>query len=55
MNDYGKLANTGAGAVSVFGATAGQLWLVVIALGLVAVGAVAVRSSWRRNKPAGQA
>ncbi|MFE9099912.1 hypothetical protein [Actinomadura geliboluensis] len=52
--DYGKtLPMTGAG-ITLGGIFIGQLWLVVAAIVLVALGAVVIRLSFRRGKNAGQ-
>lgn len=51
--DYGTktLPMTGAG-VTAFGIYFGQLWLVALALGLVAVGAILLKIGFRRGKRA---
>ncbi|WP_165968913.1 hypothetical protein [Actinomadura sp. KC06] len=50
--DYGKtLPVTGAG-VSAFGIYIGQLWLIAVAVGLVAAGAVLMKLTFRRGKKA---
>lgn len=50
--DYGKtLPMTGAG-VTAFGIYIGQLWLIAAALGLVAVGAILIKLTFRRGKKA---
>ena len=52
MGDYeAKLPLTGAG-LTLFGVVIDQLWLVALAVGLVAVGAIAVRLSFRRGRHA---
>ncbi|MGV2384205.1 MAG UNVERIFIED_CONTAM: hypothetical protein LOD86_02880 [Thermobifida fusca] len=52
--DYGKtLPMTGAG-ITLGGIFIGQLWLVVTAVALVAVGALIIRLSFRRGKDASQ-
>ncbi|MEU9021508.1 hypothetical protein [Actinomadura sp. NPDC048394] len=48
--DYGKtLPFTGLG-IPVFGVVLGETWLAAIAVGLVLIGAIAVRLTWRRDK-----
>lgn len=55
MIEYGKtLPMTGAG-VSLFGLYFGQLWLVVVAVTLVTVGALLLRFGFRRGKNADRA
>lgn len=50
--DYGKtLPVTGAG-VTAFGVYIGQLWLVALAVGLVAIGAILLKVRFRRGKKA---
>lgn len=52
--DYGKtLPMTGAG-ITLGGIFIGQLWLVIAAVALVAVGAVIIRLTFRRGRDAGQ-
>ncbi|MFJ8345069.1 hypothetical protein ACIQ9J_01570 [Streptomyces sp. NPDC094153] len=54
MSDHGKLAQTGAGAL-VIGTTIITGWYILaIALGLVAIGAICIRFGFRRGKNAGQ-
>ncbi|MFD4968932.1 hypothetical protein [Streptomyces sp. NPDC058424] len=54
MSDHGKLASTGAGAL-VIGTTVITGWyLLAIAAGLVAIGALCIRFGFRRGKNAGQ-
>lgn len=50
--DYGKtLPMTGAG-VTAFGIYIGQLWLIALAIGLVAGGALLMKFGFRRGKNA---
>jgi hypothetical protein len=50
----GALAATGAGALTIGGITFESFGLVVASLALVALGAIAVRIGFRRNKGVGQ-
>lgn len=50
--NYGKLAYTGMGTVSIAGVTFDQWTLLGVAAGLVVIGAVLVRHAWRRGKKA---
>lgn len=56
MSDNAQLAKTGsaAGAIVVGGAVITGWYLLAIAVGIVAVGALAVRFGFRRGKGAGQ-
>lgn len=56
MSDNAQLARTGsaAGAIVIGGAVITGWWLLAIALGLVAVGALVVRFGFRRGKSAAQ-
>lgn len=49
-NGRGALAATGAGTITIGGIAFDQLWLLAAAAVLVAVGAIAIRFGWRRNK-----
>lgn len=49
MGDYGKLPFTGAG-ITIGSVFIDQFWLAGIAVGLVVIGAVAVRLGFRRGK-----
>lgn len=48
--NYGKLAYTGMGALTVGGVALNQYALLGIATGLVITGALLVRFAWRRGK-----
>ena len=50
MNDYGKLAYTGAGTLTIGGVVLNQWGLLGIAVGTIVVGALLVRYAWRRGK-----
>jgi hypothetical protein len=55
MSDHNQLARTGTGAALVIGGTAiTGFWLLAVAFGLVAVGAIAIRFGFRRGRSAGQ-
>lgn len=56
MSDNAQLARTGtaAGAIVVGGAVITGWWLLAIAVGVVAIGALCVRFGFRRGKGAGQ-
>lgn len=47
--NYGSLANTGAG-LTIGGLVLNQTWLVAVAVGLVLVGALLIRLTFRRGK-----
>lgn len=49
MGDYGKLPVTGAVTMTVLGVTMGVPTMVAIGAGLVVVGIVLLRVSWRRG------
>jgi hypothetical protein len=49
MGSYGSLASTGF-AVTLAGFTLGPIALVGAAIALVAIGALALRLGWRRNR-----
>ncbi|WP_267595710.1 hypothetical protein [Carbonactinospora thermoautotrophica] len=51
---YEKLPLTGAG-ITVGGVFFEQVWLLVAAAGLIAMGALMIRLGWRRNKGISQA
>jgi len=53
FSNRGTLAATGAGTVTIGGIAFGQLWLLGLAVGIVALGAVLARVAWRRGKSAG--
>lgn len=55
MDDYGKALPFTGGGVALFGVFIDQMWLAIIATGLVVVGAVAIRVGFRRGKKASQA
>lgn len=48
---HARLPMTGAAGVTVAGIYFGQIALLGVAVGLVVVGAVALRLGWRRGKP----
>jgi hypothetical protein len=50
MNGYAKLAETGAASIVIADLVLGQAALIAIAVGLVALGVVAVRFGFRRHK-----
>jgi hypothetical protein len=56
VSDNSQLAHTGtvAGAIVVGGAVITGWWLLAIAVGLVAVGALVIRLGFRRHKAAGE-
>lgn len=56
MSDNAQLARTGsaAGAIVIAGAVITGWWLLAVAVGLVAAGALAVRFGFRRGKSAAQ-
>lgn len=55
MSDNAQLARTGTlGAVAIGGAVVTGWWLLAVAVGVVALGAVAIRLGFRRGKNAGQ-
>jgi hypothetical protein len=49
VGSYGSLASTGF-AVTLAGFTMGPLAMVGAAIALIAIGAIALRLGWRRNK-----
>jgi hypothetical protein len=51
---HAALAATGVGTITVGGIAFGQLWILGLAVGIVAIGAVLVRVAWRRNKAINQ-
>jgi hypothetical protein len=55
VTSYGKTLPFTGGAISLFGIMIDQLWLAVAAIGLVAIGAVAIRLTFRRGKNASDA
>lgn len=48
--NYGKLAYTGMGTLTIGGLVINQWGLLGIAAGLVVAGAIAIRYGWRRGK-----
>lgn len=48
-----QLAATGVGGVTVGGVFFQELWLLLAAVGFVALGATMVRLAWRRDKSVG--
>lgn len=53
MGEYGRTLPFTGGTIAIGGILIDQLWLVGAAIGLVAVGAVAIRLSFRRRKRVG--
>lgn len=51
--NYGKLAYTGMGTLTIGGVVLNQWALLGIAVGLVAAGALLIRFGWRRGKNVG--
>lgn len=51
MSDYGRLAYTGLGTISIFGVVINQMWIGALALVLVLAGVAAIRFGWRRGRP----
>lgn len=49
MNQYGTLPVTGA-SLTLGGVMLDQVWLLGFGMGIVVLGAVAIRTSWRRGK-----
>jgi hypothetical protein len=50
MNDYGRLAYTGLGTITVGGVMFDQLWIAGIAAVLIVGGVTAIRVGWRRDR-----
>jgi hypothetical protein len=50
MNDYGRLASTGAPTLALAGLAINQWWLAGLALVILVIGVVALRLLWRRGK-----
>jgi hypothetical protein len=54
MTNYGKVLPFTGGGIAIAGVVIDQLWLAVVAVALVAAGAVAIRLTWRRGKSASE-
>jgi hypothetical protein len=54
VSDNAKLASTGAGAIVIGTTVITGWWLLAIAVTVVAIGALAIRFGFRRDKAAGQ-